>query len=240
MIKRRKNPNASVYNALQITTADGICCGDDTPVIVCDYSVTFDSGTLTAATQISLGGTVYVFSQSCATGTAAGRAALKTEIMAALAAAGYTQDGVTITVSGNNVTVKLEASQLVGTYLQSGSYPFVKSNCQATGDFKGGNCDFTVTSNAATSGTFIITPISTDTRITNIVVSDSKTGEIFDGPLVYATASPSGGAYSTGGTICIVITTQGYDNETITFTVTASGPECGDQVATISQAFPNV
>ena len=233
----RNNPEANPNNALQITRADGICCGDETPVIICDYAVTFATGTLTAITQIRIDGTTYVFSQSCATGTTAGRAALKVEIQAALKAAGYTQDGVLITVSGSDCTITLAASAAVFEWVQSNTYPFIKSNCQAYGDFKGGNCEFTVFSNRATTGDFVITPIGTDT-ITNILVNDGTT-DLYDGPLVYG-AGTDAANWSANGTILISITAAAYDNVTITFTVTATFATCDTLTATVVQVFPNI
>lgn len=240
MILKRKNPNANPNNALQIVAANGICCGDETPVIVCDYALTFSSSVLTTVNQIQLGGVTYPFSQSVATGTVAGRAALKTEIRNALAAAGYTQDGVTVTANGVNVTVTLNNSQLVIGWLQSASYPFVKSGCVPYGSFKGGNCEIVATGRIqVTPDDFIISIAHTSTAPTNVTVVEGST-TLYNGPLVTGPGNDSTNNWSGNNNVYIDISVAGYDDVTKTFTITLTTADCGTLTTTVTQVFPNV
>lgn len=240
MILKRKNPNANPNNALQIVAANGICCGDESPVIVCDYALTFSSSVLTSVNQIQLGGVTYGFSQSVATGTVAGRAALKAEIRAALAAAGYTQDGVTVTANGVNVTVTLSDSQLVIGWLQSASYPFVKSGCVPYGNFKGGNCEVVATGRIiADPDDFIISIAHTSTAVTNVLVVEGST-TLYNGMLVPGEGNDATANWSGNNAVYIDISTAGYDDVTKTFTITLTTADCGTISTTVTQVFPNV
>ena len=240
MILKRKNPNANPNNALQIVVANGICCGDESPVIVCNYALTFSSSVLTSVSQIQLGGVTYPFATSVATGTAAGRAALKAAIMQALAQAGYTQDGVTVTANGVNVTVTLSGSEIVAGWLQSGSYPFVKSGCVPYGSFKGGNCELVATGRIiADPDDFIVSIAHTSTAVTNVQLLDGVTS-LYNGPLVTGEGNNSTNNWSGNNNIYVDISAAGYDDVTKTFTVILTTADCGTLTTTVTQVFPNV
>lgn len=221
-ILRRKNADANPNNALQIRELDGICCGDVAKALVCKYTVTIPTGTQATASKISIDGTEYGFGSAIDLTTDAGRTQLKAAIKTALASAGYTQDGVDITVSGANVTVTTNYSQAVFTFLHSGTYAFTKvlgqNGCKTVGDFNVSVCTSEAT--IGIDGLYIrITPFGSE-RITNVKVNDGA-ADRFNGALVTTTGTASGNSVSINGSVYLLISAFSYSGaESFTITIT--------------------
>mgnify|MGYP000421303865 FL=1 len=117
MILKKKNPQASPQNALQIREIDGLCCGDVAKAIVCRYAVEVDTSSVTTASKISLGGVEFAFGLSIDLTTEKGVMMLVQKIRQALAEAGYTQDGIDYTITGNTLRLEAYYSQITFDYL---------------------------------------------------------------------------------------------------------------------------
>lgn len=135
-ILKRKNPNAHRNNALQLSDTIDLCCGDKAAVVVCQYSLSVDSGDLASASKISLGGSEYSFAAAVALTATNAAVLLQEAINAAVYAAGYTSDDVAVSKSGDVLTITTSNSQLEFDYLQADTTPFLPVTCEAFGDFK--------------------------------------------------------------------------------------------------------
>ena len=231
-ILRRKNPDANPNNTLQITELAGICCGDVEKALVCKYTVTIATGSLAAASKISIDGTEYGFGSSIDLTTDAGRLLLKAAIKTALASAGYTTDGVDITVSGSNVTITSNYSQAVFNYLQSGTYPFTKvlgaDGCKVVGNFNVSVC--TAEATISQSGLYVrITPFSSE-RMTKVTINDG-TADRWDAAVSNAVGTPTGNTFTGNGSVYLLISAFSYSGaESFDITVVQEG--CDDIVLT--------
>lgn len=233
-ILKRKNADANPNNTLQITELNGICCGDVEKAIVCKYTVTIATGSLAAASKISIDGTEYGFGTSIDLTTDVGRTALKAAIKTALASAGYTTDGVDITASGSNVTITTNYSQATFNYLQSSTYAFSKVpfGCKVVGNFNAKVCTAEATISIA-SGYVVIVPTSSE-RMTNVLINDGS-ADRYDALPVAAAGSISGNVDSQNGAVYLSISGLSYTG-TKTFTITVSQEGCDDVVLTRSIA----
>ena len=233
MILKRKNPNANRDNVLQITTLDGLCCGDDVRAILCVYEATVDTSSVTTASLVSIGGTEYAFGMAISLTTEAGRKLLKAAIKDALHEAGYTTDGVEFSVTGDDLTITTGYSQVAFDYLQAAGNAFAKTTCKAVGPVNVEACLADV-SYAVADGFFVIEPVAAN-AITNVVVNDA-TADRYDAALVYDSGTPAGNASSVNGKIYLSIAGFTYTGAEV-FTVTISSQGCEDAVLTINYTF---
>ena len=130
-ISKRLNSDANPTNMLKLT--DGLnLCENETAQRV-KYAVTFDSTALTSITKISVGGSEVNLSSAEDTTAAIATVApsLRDKIIAVVEGLdpAYLYDpvndgGMSITKSGNNITIEIYNSTLVFDYVESNSYPF--------------------------------------------------------------------------------------------------------------------
>lgn len=134
-ILKRKNPSAHRGNALQISEVADMCCGDKAATVVCQYTLSVDTGTVAAADTISLGGSQFAFPSVSLTADN-GAELLQEAINAAVYSAGYTGDDIAVSKDGTTVTITTSLSQLEFDYLQAEANSFTATTCQAFGDVK--------------------------------------------------------------------------------------------------------
>ena len=159
MISKRKNPKASPDNALQFLNIHGICCDDNRRALYCKYKLTVDVTSVTTASLISLGGKEYNFGVVVDLTTSEGQKILREKIEQALADSGHTQDGLGISISGNDLTIDTPFSEIAFDYLQASGNAFDKYECKIVGDVKFDDklCAATATIQKANASTFNLT-----------------------------------------------------------------------------------
>ena len=124
MAIKQRNPEASMNNALKLEGADGICCGDETPVTVNDYTLALNTGSVATATSIRIAGVTYAFAATYSTTTSQGRRDICDAIAAQLNALGYTKVRVTVSFSSPTATFVVHRSQVVITGLNNSGNAF--------------------------------------------------------------------------------------------------------------------
>jgi len=229
MILQRKNPLASVDNALKFTNLDGICCGDKGAAVVCTYTATLGSinGT-TAVSLVNLGGVDHTLDGAYLVNQERERDALVANIEQIIRNLGYDGKGnVTQSFASGTMTITVEYSDLEFGYLGTDATPFIPTACQVIGDVVSfpGVCD----AGAAIykSGTDLIVKPYAPGAITNVTINDGG-GAVYNGDLTLGTTGDAEVTAGTdGGKVITVDGGAGGQNwsgsTTFTVTVTQSG-----------------
>lgn len=217
MILSRKSPGAYENNAFQAHNVSGFETCDDLLIATASYVLAVDTGTVTSASKISLGGTEYDFESAITLGTAAAAMKLKTAIRAVLFGLGYDNRSVTVTQDGTTLMVETGLSEIKFDYLEVAGNAFQAKVARTHGDFKGEGDKSETLVGARISGTNLSVSVAATVGVTSINVTGANVTTFSGSPARGIANTPTTVAAGASTSLTVVVT---YDDATTaSFTV---------------------